>query len=83
MALVTKMRTVTFDESKKGQALDNVVGLISIKDIFEDIMQEELVDEDKHGLKQARDERSTLGREKLELGGPKQDFESIKESLMD
>jgi CBS domain containing-hemolysin-like protein len=26
----------------------NIVGLISIKDIFEDIMQEEIIDEDMH-----------------------------------
>lgn len=31
-----------------GEKIKNVVGLISIKDIFEDIMQEEIIDEDQH-----------------------------------
>ena len=38
----------TFDPSSLGRKVKNVVGVVSIKDIFEDIMQEELIDEDVH-----------------------------------
>ena len=38
----------TYEPNLRGQCIKNIVGLISIKDIFEDIMQEELIDEDGH-----------------------------------
>lgn len=42
------MNIATYDPSSKVQKIKNIVGLINIKDIFEDIMQEELHDEDFH-----------------------------------
>lgn len=38
----------SYDPNTKIQKITNIVGLINIKDIFEDIMQEELNDEDFH-----------------------------------
>ena len=42
------MNIATYDPNSKTQKIKNIVGLICLKDIFEDIMQEELIDEDFH-----------------------------------
>ena len=55
----------TFDPNQRGQLIKNVVGVISIKDIFEDIMQEELIDEDIHFDSTAQNNFNFLKKNKL------------------
>lgn len=43
-----QMNLATYDPNANVQVVKNIVGLICIKDIFEDIMQEELIDQDYH-----------------------------------